>query len=100
MAFFKSVERAGLREEFLRAIIDGNESKVTRLLEHPFNLNPDSILDKCCFFEGAPALVCATCIQRVDIVQLLLRKGANTDLSDLLYGSTAVSVAARNGNIQ
>ena len=101
MAFFKSVERgAGLRQEFLRAIIDGNESKVTRLLEHPFNLNPDSILDKCCFFDGAPALVCATCMQRVDIVQLLLRKGANVDLTDFLYGSTAVSVAARNGNIQ
>ena len=99
IAYFKSLESDNSRRmDFGYAITSGNISLVRSMLQQ--GLDPNSIIDTCCSFTGAPALICAACSQQLDIAALLLSEGALVDKRDLVDGGTALIWAAKTGNLQ
>ena len=98
-AFLKAQEsKSQLNDQLFKAISTRNVNGVSDLLHRGADSN--AVTEKCGVYFGAPALVCAACVQSIEIVQILLDDNSTqVNKPDLGYNGTALIWASRSGNL-
>lgn len=97
-------KRGGLKnkeeeKKIVNAIETGNISVLQDLITRG-NLDVDTILHHKDYVHGDPILHIAVVHQRLDLIKLLLEKGADPNIKDLKRGESPLHIAAQMNNVE